>query len=128
SLGDALRDDGFQSGQERQPLGSRERLVDEARGRAQMTGRSTGPGGDQQRVAIAVGVNLRQLEAVARGFSLLPQTLLAAAEVLDCALTPGGHQRHVADLPYPAQLLDVITASHAIASHGIEDDLAGAAP
>src|SRR5256884_9080256 len=50
------------------------------------------------------------------------------AEVLDGARTPGGHQRHLADLPHPAQLLDVITATHAIAPHAIEDDLARAAP
>src|SRR5207237_778674 len=50
------------------------------------------------------------------------------AEVLDGARTPGGNERHLADLPHPAQLLDVITATHAIAPHAIEDDLARAAP
>src|SRR5437016_12588252 len=49
------------------------------------------------------------------------------AEVLDGARTPGGNERHVADLPHPAQLLNVITATHAIAPHAIEDDLARAA-
>src|ERR1700716_347401 len=51
-----------------------------------------------------------------------------SAEVLHGARTPGGHQRHLANLPHPAQLLDVITATHAIAPHAIEDDLARAAP
>src|SRR5437016_428943 len=50
------------------------------------------------------------------------------AEVLDGARTPGGNERHLADLPHPTQLLDVITATHAIAPHAIEDDLARAAP
>src|SRR5204863_497672 len=48
------------------------------------------------------------------------------AEVLDGARAPGGHQRHLADLPHLAQLLDVITATHAIAPHAIEDQLARA--
>src|SRR6185437_8781441 len=39
----------------------------------------------------------------------------------------GGDQRHVADLPHGPQLLDVIAAPHAVASHAIEDDLARAA-
>src|SRR6266478_8424843 len=49
------------------------------------------------------------------------------AEVLDGARTPRGNERHVADLPHPAQLLNVITATQAIAAHAIEDDLARAA-
>src|SRR5262249_53002251 len=44
-------------------------------------------------------------------------------EVLDGSRAARGHERHAADLANSRQLLDVVSASHAVAAHAVENDL-----
>src|SRR5579864_8606641 len=59
-------------------------------GGTQMTGRSRGPGQNQQSIAIAIGADAANLQEMPRGFALGPQSTLAAAPGGDAA---GGFSR-----------------------------------
>jgi len=92
--GDALRDDPLEPAQERQPLrGGAGRFPAPTRGRAQMTGGPAGFGHDQQRVAVAIGGDLLQLEEIPGAFALGPEAPLAAAPKGDAAARLGRGER-----------------------------------
>ncbi len=84
-LGAALRDHVLELHEKTQALGLGQDLIAEAALSAGVTYGAGGVSEEQQRVGIAIGAPFNQLQVVARGLSLLPQPLLAAAEENDAS-------------------------------------------
>jgi len=80
TVGDSLFDDALEGGEKSESLAFGDGVIAEAGSGAFVAHRAQRAGCDQQGIPVAVRADLIQLQEVARGFALLPQSLLAAAE------------------------------------------------